>query len=59
VLTHYGAEGGWQLMRLADFPAGAAVGVGPMACSPQRAGLVVRFPEFHVGPPAADPLHAS
>ena len=60
VITHHlREEGGWQLMRLADFPAEAHVMVGPMACSPKRAGLVVRFREFQIGPPLEDPLHAS
>ncbi len=60
VIVHYkGQSGLWQLMRLADFPADAAVSVGPMACSPQRAGLVVRFDDFQIGPPVDNPLHAN
>ena len=59
VLTHYLAhDGQWQLMRLADFPENAAVTVGPMACSPQREGLVVRFHKVDIGPPVDNPLHA-
>ena len=58
-ITHYlGADGQWNLMRLANFPANASVTVGPMACSPQRAGLSVRFHDFQIGPPLDSPLHA-
>ncbi|MEO0945511.1 MAG: DUF1349 domain-containing protein [Pseudomonadota bacterium] len=48
----------WRLMRLADFPAEASVAVGPMACSPERAGLDVRFSMFEIGGAIDDPLHA-
>ncbi|MEM9584276.1 MAG: DUF1349 domain-containing protein [Pseudomonadota bacterium] len=59
VIAHcLGANGCWQLMRLADFPADASVHVGPMACSPTRTGLVVRFSDLQIGPPIEDPLHA-
>jgi len=59
VITHYlGGDGRWHLMRLADVPAAAPVRVGPMACSPQRAGLKVRFHAVQIGPPVANPLHA-
>lgn len=34
-----------RLLRLAHFPAGSPVGVGPMCCSPHRGGLEVRFTE--------------
>lgn len=42
----------FRMLRLAFFPTGAAT-VGPMCCSPQRAGLEVEFRGFEVG--AADP----
>ncbi len=59
VITHcLRPNGRWQLMRLADFSADASVRVGPMACSPTRAGLEARFSELQVGPPIEDPLHA-
>ena len=59
VITHFlGADGTWQLMRLADFPEAASVRVGPMACSPQRNGFEVRFHAFEVGPALPSPLHA-
>ncbi len=60
VITHYlGKDGKWQLMRLADFPKAAAVRVGPMACSPERSGLVARFHDVRIGPAIEDPLHAT
>lgn len=58
IVVHYrGADGGWHLMRLADFPASRPVKVGPMACSPQRAGFKARFTGFEIGPPIEKPLH--
>lgn len=41
--------GGWRLLRLAEFPAGAAT-FGPMACTPTRAGLRAHFHALTVGP---------
>ena len=56
--VHYlGADGAWRLMRLADFPAVSPLKVGPMACSPQRAGFKVRFIAFEIGAPIKKPLH--
>ncbi|MEM8801558.1 MAG: DUF1349 domain-containing protein [Pseudomonadota bacterium] len=49
----------WCLMRLADFPAEASVAVGPMACSPERAGLDVLFTKFEIGNAIDNPLHAT
>ena len=43
-------EAGWTLLRLCPFPDDARVMVGPMACSPQRAGFIARFTGFEVGP---------
>ncbi len=58
VIVHYqGADGAWRLMRLADFPEGPSVLVGPMACSPERAGLSVRFDSLEIGPVLEHPLH--
>jgi uncharacterized protein len=31
--------------------------VGPMCCTPERAGLEVRFSDFSVTPPAGRALH--
>jgi len=47
----------WPLSRLAPFPKAARYGVGPMCCTPERAGLHARFSEFRVGPPLNKPLH--
>ena len=49
----------WQLMRVADFPDSAESQVGPMVCSPQRAGFQARFTTFSVGPAISSPLHAT
>jgi regulation of enolase protein 1 (concanavalin A-like superfamily) len=58
VIAHYrNAAGGWQLMRLCPFPDAANVQIGPMACSPQRAGFQARFTDFQIRPPIDNPLH--
>jgi regulation of enolase protein 1 (concanavalin A-like superfamily) len=41
-------QGRPQLLRLAHFPAGVPLGVGPMCCSPKRGGLEVRFSECDI-----------
>lgn len=46
----------WQLLRVTPFPEGA-LRIGPMACSPERAGFRVRFTEFTIGPAVAQALH--
>ena len=57
VLVHFlNTAGVWQHLRLADFSA-ADARVGPMACSPQRAGFRCRFSDFRLEPPLANPLH--
>ena len=57
VLVHFFAPGeDWQLMRLSAFNDDAAK-VGPMACSPERSGLVVSISQFDIRPPAKNPLH--
>ena len=43
-------------MRVADFPDGAAT-IGPMACSPERAGFEVAFTGFEITAPIDHPLH--
>ena len=45
-------------VRLAYFPPTAAVDVGMMCCSPQRAGFVATFKGFRIGPPISRDLHA-
>ncbi|CAG9790154.1 unnamed protein product [Diatraea saccharalis] len=48
----------WNLLRLCQFPEGKYF-VGPMCCSPQRAGLVVKFSQFSITKPAEDILHSN
>jgi regulation of enolase protein 1 (concanavalin A-like superfamily) len=50
------AEGRWQMARLAPF-SGAAARIGPMCCSPERAGFRARFLAVSMGPPIARGLH--
>ncbi|AMA57641.1 DUF1349 domain-containing protein [Bradyrhizobium sp. CCGE-LA001] len=47
----------WPLMRLAPFPAASSYLVGPMACTPERAGLDVVFSNFRLTPPLGKDLH--
>ena len=47
----------WPLMRLAPFPRANAYLVGPMACTPERAGLNVDFSAFGLTPPLGKDLH--
>jgi len=47
----------WQMARLAYLPPVEAVTVGPMCCSPTRAGFEVEFTGFSVGAPIARALH--
>jgi len=57
VVIQFGnAANRWQLLRVADFPEGPAM-LGPMACSPQRAGFEAAFHEFTVGPAVEQALH--
>ena len=57
VRVQYALDGGaWRMARLAPFPAGPAR-VGPMSCSPQRAGFRARFRDVRVGPPISRELH--
>lgn len=57
IAHHRRADGSWQMMRLADFDAPHEVMVGPMACSPERAGFEAIFTDFRLDPPLAEPLH--
>lgn len=58
VIIHYqGSSEAWHLMRVADFPSSSQIRTGPMACSPERSGLTVRFTEMQIGPPLKSPLH--
>lgn len=47
----------WPLMRLAPFPKASSYLVGPMACTPERAGLEVAFSTFRLAPPLGRELH--
>ena len=48
---------GFEMLRLAYLPERAAALVGPMCCSPERAGLEVRFADFRIGDPMPRDLH--
>jgi regulation of enolase protein 1 (concanavalin A-like superfamily) len=50
------AEPKFEMLRLAYMPEGAAM-VGPMCCSPERAGFEARFKNFRTGPAIALGLH--
>lgn len=47
----------WPLLRLAPFPRAASYLVGPVCCTPERAGLRVTFSDFSVGPASTKALH--
>jgi uncharacterized protein len=47
----------WPMLRLCPFPQAARYQIGPMACSPQRRGLDVRFTGFSIGPALTTDLH--
>ncbi|SEN78504.1 hypothetical protein SAMN04488003_1364 [Loktanella fryxellensis] len=47
----------WPLLRLCPFPMADTYLVGPMCCTPEWAGLTVRFSDFLVGPPLGKDLH--
>ena len=56
VHVHWAAEpaaAAFRMLRLAYLPAGGPALVGPMCCSPQRAGFQAAFRDFEVGPPGA------
>lgn len=47
----------WPLLRLCPFPSASGYRVGPMACSPKRAGLKVLFSDWQLGPALGKDLH--
>jgi regulation of enolase protein 1 (concanavalin A-like superfamily) len=58
VRAQYSVNGvDWPLLRLAPFPLADSYLVGPMCCSPQRAGLEVHFSEFSIQPALQKDLH--
>jgi len=47
----------WPLVRLAPFIKAQSFWVGPMACTPERDGLPVKFTGFSLKPPLGKDLH--
>ncbi|MBW9091715.1 DUF1349 domain-containing protein [Rhizobium wenxiniae] len=47
----------WPLVRLCPFPEANRYLVGPMCCTPERAGLKVRFSEWRLGQALGKDLH--
>lgn len=47
----------WPLVRLCPFPKADHYLVGPMCCTPERAGLEVRFTEWQLGRSLGKDLH--
>jgi regulation of enolase protein 1 (concanavalin A-like superfamily) len=47
----------WPLVRLSPFPKAHQYQVGPMCCTPQRAGLEVAFNEWRLGQALGKDLH--
>ena len=47
----------WPLVRLCPFPEADHYLVGPMCCTPERAGLEVRFSEWQLGRAMGKDLH--
>ena len=47
----------WPLARLCPLPVADRYAVGPMCCTPERAGLKVVFSDFVVASPSGKPLH--
>ncbi len=47
----------WPLVRLCPFPVAKRYLVGPVCCTPERAGLEVLFSDFIVTPPTGRALH--
>ncbi|MBO3759424.1 DUF1349 domain-containing protein [Ciceribacter sp. L1K22] len=47
----------WPLVRLCPFPKADRYLVGPMCCTPERAGLEVRFSEWRLGPALGKDIH--
>jgi regulation of enolase protein 1 (concanavalin A-like superfamily) len=58
IRVQYSADGAtWPMLRLAPFPAAPRYLVGPMCCTPRRAGLEVAFSDFTLGPALGKDLH--
>lgn len=54
-----GPQPNWTPMRLAHLPPAPMIKVGPMCCSPQRAGFAARFRGFTLSPAVSRDLHAT
>ncbi|XQA80037.1 DUF1349 domain-containing protein [Xanthomonas sacchari] len=50
-------EKSWPLVRLCPFPVASSYLVGPMTCTPEREGLMVRFSDWSLGPVLGKDLH--
>lgn len=58
IRVQYSTDGRhWPLLRLAPFPEAPRYLVGPMCCTPERAGLEVVFSQFSIGPALPKALH--
>ena len=58
IRVQYSTDGKlWPLLRLAPFPVASRYLVGPMCCTPERAGLEVAFSQFSTGPALQKDLH--
>lgn len=58
VLVHFlSSNNHWQLMRVCDFLTSPSIDVGPMICSPERAGFQCQFHTLHIKEPIDNPLH--
>jgi uncharacterized protein len=58
VRVEWASAKGFEMLRLAYLPERAAPAlVGPMCCSPERAGLEARFSDFRIGDPIPRDLH--
>ncbi len=58
IRVQYSTDGlHWPLLRLAPFPAAGSYQVGPMCCTPERAGLEVVFSQFSIAPALQKDLH--
>lgn len=47
----------WPMIRLCQFPQAKTYKIGPMCCTPQRAGLRVTFSQWLLRPPLIRDLH--
>ena len=47
----------WPLVRLAPFPTASFYQFGPIACTPERSGLTIRFSDLQITAPLEKELH--